>query len=45
MPTFLIRTPTDEELETCTILNLTSQEKWEPNSELLADKENRVLVC
>jgi hypothetical protein len=44
MSTFLICIPTQEEKEECTHLTLTSRERWEPKSDLLANKEERATV-
>jgi hypothetical protein len=44
MSTFPIRAPTQEEKEECTHLSLTSRERWEPNSDLLANEEEQTTV-
>ncbi len=44
MSTFPICAPTQEEKEECTHLPLTSRERWEPNSDLLANEEEQTTV-
>jgi hypothetical protein len=45
MSTFPIRIPAQDKRAECTHLTLTSQERWEPSSDLLADEEAKSTVC